>query len=50
MTELVEGDILHFRVLGQSVVVLGSPEAIFECLDKRSANTSDRVQTPMTEL
>ena len=41
---------MHFRVLGQSMVVLGSADAIFEYLDKRSANTSDRIQTPMIEL
>ncbi|PIL29427.1 cytochrome P450 [Ganoderma sinense ZZ0214-1] len=44
------GDILHFQVLGQSVVVLGSADAILEYLDKRSANTSDRPQSPMLEL
>lgn len=47
---LVEGDIMYFQVLGQSIMVIGSPEAMFEYLDKRSANTSDRVQTPMIEL
>ncbi|KAI1782834.1 cytochrome P450 [Ganoderma leucocontextum] len=44
------GDVLYLQVLGQSIVVLGSAEAIFEYLDKRSANTSDRVQSPMIEL
>ncbi len=47
---LVQGDVMYFQVLGQSIVVLGSSEAIFEFLDKRSANTSGRVQTPMIEL
>ncbi|TBU24745.1 cytochrome P450 [Dichomitus squalens] len=46
----VFGDVLHFRILTQSVVVLGSPEAIYELLDKRAAITSDRVQSPMIEL
>ncbi|KAI0767318.1 cytochrome P450 [Fomes fomentarius] len=36
------GVILHFRVMGQSIVVLGSSDVIFEYLDQRSSNTSDR--------
>ncbi|PIL29134.1 hypothetical protein GSI_09183 [Ganoderma sinense ZZ0214-1] len=44
------GDVVYLQVFGQSIVVLGSPDAIFEYLDKQSANTSDRVQTPMIEL
>ena len=35
-----EGDVMYFQVLGQSIVVLGSSEAIVEYLDKRSTNTS----------
>lgn len=50
LTGLVEGDIVYLQVLGQSIMVLGSPEVIFEYLDKRSANTSSRAQTPMIEL
>ena len=45
-----EGDVMYFQVLGQSIVVLGSSGAIVEYLDKRSANTSSRIQTPMIEL
>ncbi|KAI1791791.1 cytochrome P450 [Ganoderma leucocontextum] len=44
------GDIVHLKVLGQHLVVLGSPEAIFELLEKRSANTSDRQQVPLMTL
>ncbi|TBU24770.1 cytochrome P450 [Dichomitus squalens] len=44
------GDIIHLHVLGQHIVVLGSAQAIYEYLEKRSANTSDRVQSPMIEL
>ncbi|TFK92563.1 O-methylsterigmatocystin oxidoreductase [Polyporus arcularius HHB13444] len=44
------GDIMHFQVLGQHIVVLGSSDIILEYLDKRSANTSDRKVTPMLEL
>ncbi|PIL24686.1 cytochrome P450 [Ganoderma sinense ZZ0214-1] len=44
------GDILHLKILGQHIVVLGSPEAISELLEKRSANTSDRPQVPLMEL
>ncbi|TBU36865.1 cytochrome P450 [Dichomitus squalens] len=46
----VLGDIIHLRVLGQHIVVLGSAQAIYDYLEKRSANTSDRVQSPMIEL
>ncbi|TBU44100.1 cytochrome P450 [Dichomitus squalens] len=46
----VYGDILHFRIFTKSYVVLNSAEAMYELLDKRTANTSDRVQTPMIEL
>lgn len=41
---------MHFQVLGQRVVVLGSSDVVLEYLDKRSANTSDRKVTPMLEL
>ncbi|KAI0751762.1 cytochrome P450 [Daedaleopsis nitida] len=44
------GDVAHFRALGQSFIVLGSADAIFQYLDKRSGNTSDRKQSPMIEL
>ncbi|TFK83547.1 cytochrome P450 [Polyporus arcularius HHB13444] len=44
------GDILFFRMLGQSLMVLGSAKAVFELLDKRSANYSDRPQSPMFDL
>ena len=49
-TLLVTGDIIHLKYHSEHVVVLGSPEAIFELLDKRSENTSDRKQTPLLEL
>lgn len=38
------------NVLGQSIVILGSEDVIFEYLEKRSANTSDRKQTPILEM
>ncbi|PIL29142.1 cytochrome P450 [Ganoderma sinense ZZ0214-1] len=44
------GDIIHFRMLGKSTVVLNSPEIINEYLEKRAANTSNRVQSPVFEL
>lgn len=47
---LFVGDILHFRVLGQSTVVLGSANVMTEYLNKNSVNTSDRKQTPLIEL
>ncbi|KAH9929089.1 cytochrome P450 [Epithele typhae] len=44
------GRIVHFRVFGQSIVVLGSADVIFEYLEKRSSNTSGRKQSPLIEL
>lgn len=37
---------VRLRMFGQEMIVLGSPEAVSEMLDKHSANTSDRKQTP----
>lgn len=37
-------------MLGKSTVVLNSPEIINEYLEKRAANTSDRVRSPVFEL
>ncbi|CCM04678.1 uncharacterized protein FIBRA_06864 [Fibroporia radiculosa] len=36
------GDIVHLSVLGQHYIILSSPEALNELLEKRSANYSDR--------
>ena len=44
------GNIVHFRVLGQSIIVLNSADDVVELLEKRSATSSDRPQTPMIEL
>ncbi|KAI0730576.1 cytochrome P450 [Earliella scabrosa] len=44
------GDILHMEILGRHYVVLGSADVIMEYLDKRSANTSDRIRTPLLDL
>ena len=44
------GDVLYFRVFNQDSVVLGSPEAISEFLEKRTVNTSDRPYSPITQL
>ena len=41
---------MYLRVLGQSILVLGTIDAIVEFLEKRSATTSDRKQTAMNEL
>jgi len=41
------GKIMHMTVLGRSIVVLSSPDAIFELLDKRSSIYSDRAFVPM---
>ncbi|EJF63527.1 cytochrome P450 [Dichomitus squalens LYAD-421 SS1] len=44
------GDIIFFRTLGQAMVILGTPRAVFQLLEKRSANYSDRPQSPMFDL
>ncbi|RPD61609.1 cytochrome P450 [Lentinus tigrinus ALCF2SS1-6] len=46
----VYGDIVYVRLLSQPIVVLGNPEVISECLDKSSAITSDRPQSPLIRL
>lgn len=50
MTTVIIGDVLYFRVLGQDSVVLGSPSAISDFLEKRTVNTSDRPYSPITQL
>lgn len=44
------GDVVYFRRLGQHNLILGSPAAIAEYLEKRPANTSDRVLSPSIVL
>ncbi|KAI0699911.1 CyP450 monooxygenase [Cerioporus squamosus] len=44
------GDIVYVPVLGQSIVVLGGPQAIYDLLDKRSAVTSDRQRSVLIPL
>ncbi|TFK83976.1 CyP450 monooxygenase [Polyporus arcularius HHB13444] len=44
------GPILYFEAFRQPIVVLGSPDAVLEYLDRRSANTSDRLRTPSISL
>ncbi|KAI0767308.1 CyP450 monooxygenase [Fomes fomentarius] len=44
------GDIVYFNIIGRHIIVLGSPNVIFEFLEKRSANTSSRRQTPLIEI
>ena len=43
----VLGDIVHFIVLGQHFLVLGSLKRTTDLLEKRSSNYSDRIQSPM---
>ncbi|KAL4263371.1 cytochrome P450 family protein [Pleurotus pulmonarius] len=40
-------DIIHFNVVGQPVVVIGSAKRCFDLFDKRSAIYSDRPRLPM---
>ncbi|RPD62674.1 cytochrome P450 [Lentinus tigrinus ALCF2SS1-7] len=44
------GDIVYVPVLGQSIVILGGPQSIFDLLDKRSAVTSDRQRSVLIPL
>ena len=42
MTKHTTGDIFYFKVAGRKSVVLNTPKAIFDLLDKRSAIYSER--------
>ena len=44
------GDIMHFNVLGQHIVVLSNLEKTSDIFEKRSSNYSDRMQMPMIGL
>ncbi|KAI0742289.1 CyP450 monooxygenase [Daedaleopsis nitida] len=46
----IYGDVVHLRVLGHDIVLLGSREAIVELLEKRSLATSVRQETILAEL
>ena len=49
-THIMLGDVVYVPVLGQSTIILGSPESISDLLDKRSAITSDRQENPLVAL
>ena len=42
VTNCTSGDIFYFKAAGRKFVVLNTPKAIFDLLDKRSAIYSDR--------
>lgn len=44
------GDVMHFNILGKSIIVLSSQRAAQDLLDKRSANYSSRPDFPVHEL
>ncbi|KAI0333732.1 CyP450 monooxygenase [Cubamyces sp. BRFM 1775] len=44
------GDIVHLRVLGEDIIIIGSAEVANELLNKRSANTADRPLLAVIEL
>lgn len=46
----LSGPILYFEAFRQPIVVLGSPDVVLEYLDRRSANTSDRLGAPSISL
>ena len=41
---------MRLRVFQQSILVLGDADVVLEFLDKRSSNTSSRLQTPSVAL
>ncbi|KAK1231637.1 hypothetical protein PQX77_005235 [Marasmius sp. AFHP31] len=45
----VYGDVFHFSIFGHHTIVLNSSKAMFELLDKRSSNYSDRPDMPMVK-
>ncbi|GLB38587.1 hypothetical protein LshimejAT787_0504520 [Lyophyllum shimeji] len=47
---LLLGDVIHFSVLDDSLVVLNSAQAAVDLLDKRSNNYSDRPKLPIFDL
>ncbi|KAI0643153.1 CyP450 monooxygenase [Trametes meyenii] len=44
------GDIIYLEIFGNPILVIRNAEAATEFLEKCSANTSSRPQTPLTEL
>ncbi|KAI0697644.1 cytochrome P450 [Cerioporus squamosus] len=44
------GDVLYFKILQNSILVLDSARAVNKFLHKKAANSSDRKQNPMIEL
>ncbi|KAF8075871.1 cytochrome P450 [Lyophyllum atratum] len=44
------GDVVHLKVLGQTLIVLNSVQAAVDLLNKRSYNYSDRPTLPIFEL
>ncbi|KAF9024764.1 cytochrome P450 [Hymenopellis radicata] len=44
------GDLVHYEVLGQPIIVVSSEKAATELFERRSTNYSDRPPVPMLEL
>ncbi|KAI0705412.1 cytochrome P450 [Earliella scabrosa] len=44
------GNILYLNSFGNHVLILNSPDVIFEFLDRRASNTSDRKQTAIIDM
>ncbi len=44
------GDVLHFNVLGQSIILLNSEKAALDLLDNRAKIYSDRPHVPFVSL
>ena len=47
---ITAGDVVYVPVFGHHFLILGSAKAVFDLLDKRSAITSDRHASPITEM
>ena len=41
---------MYFRVLGQPYVILNTADLVLEYLNKKSAITSDRPQSPLLKM
>ena len=50
LTMLRIGDVIYLKALSREMLVVNSPEAAYEILDKNSSLTSDRPQNIMISL
>jgi hypothetical protein len=46
-SNLSGSDVIYLNILGQGIIILDSPEAIMDLLERRSSIYSDRPKVPM---